>query len=304
VLEAGDQVVIEPNDTLGVHGRIGRLLAAGPRIGPEVDAPEIEDIGAETVNVVVHNKDVVGHTLTDVARDAGHGLFLNAMFRGGVQIPFGADTEVRRGDVLRVTGSPWRIKLLEKHVGRVVRPSLATDVVTLALALALGGLIGAITIPLGHIKLTVGSAVGLLLVGILLASLRTHNPALGGPFPEPARQLLEDLGLNIFIAILGLNSGAGVIRAIQAGALGPIVIGCLVVGFVPAVIAWFVGSKLMKMNDALLLGAVAGGRCNSAGMRAAQEATASNVPAISYPVTFAISNVLFTLMCYLVALLR
>jgi putative transport protein len=38
-------------------------------------------------------------------------------------------------------------------------------------------------------------------------------------------------------------------------------------------------------------------------MRTAQEASASNVPAISYPVTFAISNVLFTVLCYVIAML-
>jgi putative transport protein len=301
VLEARDDVVIQSGDTLALHGRLGRLLAAGPRIGPEVDAPQLEDLGATTVDVVVHGKEAVGHTILDVARGPGHGLFLNAMFRGGDQIPFGAETVLREGDVLRVTGSAWRIDLLEQHVGKVVRPSLATDVVTVAVALTLGGLIGLITIPLGSIRLTIGSAVGLLLVGIVLSTLRTRNPALGGPFPEPARQLLEDLGLNVFIAILGLNAGAGVLRAIGAGAVAPIVIGCLVIGFIPSIVAWFVGSAIMKMNDALLLGAIAGGRCNSAGMRAAQEATASNAPAISYPVTFAIANVIFTLMSYVMA---
>ena len=53
----------------------------------------------------------------------------------------------------------------------------------------------------------------------------------------------------------------------------------------------------------LLMGAVAGGRCNSAGMRAAQEATRSTVPAISYPVTFAISNVILTLLAYVMAII-
>jgi putative transport protein len=94
-----------------------------------------------------------------------------------------------------------------------------------------------------------------------------------------------------------------VIKAIGAGALGPILIGTFVVGFIPPIVAWLVGSYVFKMNDALLMGADAGGRCNSAGMRAAQEATGSNVPAISYPVTFAISNVLFTLLAYVMAML-
>jgi putative transport protein len=64
-----------------------------------------------------------------------------------------------------------------------------------------------------------------------------------------------------------------------------------------------VGLYVLKMNSALLLGAVAGGSCNAAGMRAGQETTASTVPAISYPVAFAISNVLFTLLAYAMALM-
>ena len=159
-----------------------------------------------------------------------------------------------------------------------------------------------ITIPLGSIRLTLGSAVGLLLVGIVLSIVRTRYPTFGGPYPEPARRLIEDLGLNVFVAIVGLNAGAGVTKAIAQGSMTPILVGTLIVGFVPALIAWAVGRRLLHMNVALLLGAVAGGRCNSAGMRAAQETTQSTVPALSYPVTFAISNVILTLLAYVMAM--
>lgn len=302
LLEPADDIVLQAHDTLALYGSIERLLRAATVIGPEVDEPALRDVGAETVDVVAHGP-FAGHTLSELAADVGHGLFLNGMFRGGNEIPKGPDTIVRRGDVLRVTGTSWRIKALEKQVGQVIRPSVSTDIVTLALGLAAGSALGAITIPLGSMKIAVGSAVGLLLVGIALSVLRTRQPGFGGPFPEPARQLLEDLGLNVFIAVLGLNAGAGVAHALSGGALTPILIGCLVVGFVPAIVAWFIGAFVFKMNDALLLGAVAGGRCNSAGMHAAQESARSNVPAISYPVTFAISNVVLTVTSYVFALL-
>jgi putative transport protein len=302
LLEPADDIVLQAHDTLALYGSIERLLRAATVIGPEVDEPALRDVGAETVDVVAHGP-FAGHTLSELAADVGHGLFLNGMFRGGNEIPKGPDTIVRRGDVLRVTGTSWRIKALEKQVGQVIRPSVSTDIVTLALGLAAGSALGAITIPLGSMKIAVGSAVGLLLVGIALSVLRTRQPGFGGPFPEPARQLLEDLGLNVFIAVLGLNAGAGVAHALSGGALAPILIGCLVVGFVPAIVAWFIGAFVFKMNDALLLGAVAGGRCNSAGMHAAQESARSNVPAISYPVTFAISNVVLTVTSYVFALL-
>jgi putative transport protein len=303
MLEPTDDMVLEANDTLALYGPIARLLNASKAIGPEVDVPELRDIERQTADVVSHRPEAVGHPLRDLASGIGHGLYLNAMFRGGAEIPHGPDTIVERGDVLRVTGGTWRLKRLEATIGKVVRPSVSTDLVTLALGLAAGTAIGAITIPIGSLKLAVGGAVGLLLVGIVLSILRTRQPGFGGPFPEQARQLLEDLGLNVFIAVLGLNAGHGVLRAIHAGAIGPILVGTAVVGFLPAILAWLLGAFVFKMNDALLLGAVAGGRCNSAGMRAGQETTHSTVPAISYPVTFALSNVVLTIMTYVFAMM-
>jgi len=301
VIEPADQTVLETHDKVTLSGEIPVLLAAGSHIGPEIYDRVGRDFRAQTVDVVIQER-AAGRTLGDLAKDAGHGLYLNAMFRGGEEIPVGPATTLQKGDVLRVTGNQWRVNNLEKEGVKMIRPSLATDIVTLALGLALGALIGTITIPLGAIHIAVGSAVGLLLVGIALSTIRTRYPLFGGPYPEPARQLIEDLGLNVFIAILGINSGAGVLKAIAQGAIGPVVIGCLVVGFVPAIVAWFVGSGPLKMNLALLMGAVAGGRCNSAGMRASQEATQSAVPAISYPVTFAISNIVFTFLSYVMVM--
>jgi putative transport protein len=302
-LEPVDDLVVQAHDTVALYGPIPRLLSAGAHLGPEVPESLPSDLGLTTVDIVTARDAPEGMTLLELARGLAHGLTLNAMFRGGHAIPFGPDTLIRRGDVLRVTGTEWRIKQLERQVGRIVRPSISTDILTLALGLALGGLLGMITLPLGAVRITVGAAVGLLLVGIGLSTLRTYNPALGGPYPEPARQLVEDIGLNVFVAILGLNSGAGVITAVQSGAITPILVGCLLVGLVPPAIAWVVGRGLLRMNAALLLGAVSGARCNSAGMRAAQETTHSTIPAISYPVTFAISNVVLTVLSYVFAML-
>jgi putative transport protein len=303
LIEARDDVILREGDTVALHGTVDRLLGVAPRLGPEVDAPALRETGPQTADVIVQSGEVAGQRLIDLARDIGHGLYLNAIFRAGDQIPKGADVVVQKGDLLRVTGSPWRIDRFGKRAGRILRPSLSTDIVTLALGLTAGALIGLITIPIGSIRLTLGSAVGLLLVGIALSTVRTRHPAFGGPFPEPARQLLEDLGLNVFVAVLGINSGIGVIRALSTGALTPIILGTLIIGFLPAIVAWIVGRRVMRLYDALLLGAVAGARCNSAGLRAAQEASHSAVPAISYPATFAITNLVFTAMSYVMAIL-
>lgn len=295
---------LQAGDIVALFGTVSRLVALGPEVGHEVDAPELLEKDRQTVDLVVTNPVIAGRTLVDLAKDVGHGVYLSAMFRGGQSLPFGPQTEVLRGDVLRLSGSRARIERLEREAGRVVRPSFRTDMVTLGIGLTLGAGLGALTVPVGSAKLALSSSVGLLLVGILLSSLRTRNPALGGPFPEPARQLLEDLGLSVFVAILGLNAGSGVMHALESGSVVPIVWGSLLIGVLPPLAAWVIGLYVLKMNVAVLLGAVAGGSCNAAGMRAGQETTDSTVPAFSYPVAFAISNVLFTLLTYAAALLE
>lgn len=304
LLELRDELEVRAHDTVALYGRIPALVEAGPRIGPEIYAAELGDRAPKTVDVIVHDDRIVGHTLRELAAGYGHGLYLNAMFRAGEPVPHGSEAIVHKGDVLRVTGTSWRIEELARQTGHIVRPSLTTDVTTLAVAAALGALLGMITIPIGSVQVTVGAAVGLLLVGMTISILRTRNPAFGGPFPEPARRLIEDLGLNVFVAVLGLNAGMGVLKALGEGAVGPILIGTLIVGFVPPILAWILGRKLFHMNEALLLGAVSGGRCSSPGMRASIEAARSSVPAISYPATFAISNIVLTLFSYLMAVLH
>jgi putative transport protein len=303
-LELTDQLRIERGDVMVVSGPLSPMVSAEQVVGPELSDPGLLAVGLETVEVVAQTDRSVGKTVGEILREGAHGFAINAMFRAGTEVPFGPDTVVRKGDVFRLTGSSRRIEEFESAIGRrVVHSSTTTDMVTLAIGVSLGALLGTIPIPLFGLKLSLGSAVGLLVVGIVLSILRTRNPAFGGPFPEPARQFVEDLGLNVFIAITALNAGAGVITAMKAGALPPIVVGTLVVGLIPPVIGWAVGQYRHKMNAGLLTGAISGARCSSPGLRVSQEDTKSSVPALSYPVTFAISNVLITLTCYLMATL-
>ena len=269
-----------------------------------MDVAELGDIGSETVDVVAQRGDAVDKTILALASDAGHGLYLNAMFRGGVQIPWGPDTVVRRGDVLRVTGSRWRIKTLEAHMGRVVRASVSTDIVTLALGVSAGSLLGALTIPIGGLKLAMGSAVGLLLVGIVLSIVRTRQPGFGRTLPRAGAAAARRSGPQRLRRRHGPERG----RRRPEGALGGRARAdpdrhASSSGSCRRSSRWLVGAYLFKMNGALLLGAVAGGRCNSAGLRAAQETSQSNVPALSYPVTFALSNVVLTVMTYVFAMI-
>ena len=104
-LEPADGLLLERDDQVTIYGQIGRLITAGPKIGPEIYERVARDVGAQTVDVVVQRKEVAGRRLADLAMDVGHGVYINGMFHAGEAVPFGPETLLRAGDVLRVTGS-------------------------------------------------------------------------------------------------------------------------------------------------------------------------------------------------------
>jgi putative transport protein len=302
LLQPTDDLILRHGDEIAVAGRVEILVERGPLIGPELPDSALRNIPTETVEVVVTKSELVGRTLEQLVRGVGHGLYLNGLFRAGDQVPASADTIVRKGDVLRVTGDAAHIAALAKSAGAISRSDVATDIVFLAVGLAVGALIGAIQVPVGRIRLSLGIGGGLLLTGLIISVWRTRRPDFGGPFPEPARRLVEDLGLNVFVAVIGLNAGARFLDALKGGTFVPLLVGALIVGLIPPIVIWVVGSYAMKINPAILLGAMAGARTNSPGMRVAQEDTDSTAPAIGFPVPFAVGTILLTMAGYVLSL--
>jgi len=137
--------------------------------------------------------------------------------------------------------------------------------------------------------------------GIIFGWLKTRHPAFGGPISEGGRRLLEEMGLNVFTSVLAINSGAAVYQVLTQGPVWSLIVGCLIVSAVPALIAWWIGRHVLHLNEALLMGAIAGARQNTSSMQSAQEQTKSAVPGIGYPVPLAITTLALSVVAYFLA---
>jgi putative transport protein len=200
-----------------------------------------------------------------------------------------------------VTGTDPHIAELGARVGQVVRGSHASDVLTLALGLLTGAVIGAIPVPIFGVSITFGAA-AVLMTGIAFGWLKTRHPAFGGPISEGARSLMEEMGLNVFTSALAINSGLAVYQVATGGPLWQLLVASQVVSLLPELVAWWVGRHVLQLNPALLMGAVAGARQNTTSMRAAQKESRSAVPGIGYPVPLAITTIALSIVGYFLAL--
>jgi putative transport protein len=214
----------------------------------------------------------------------------------------GADTLLKRFDVLYVSGLRGTIQAVADKVGKVARPSTSTDLLTLSLGMVLGLLIGKISVPVGDFSVGLGNAGGLLLSGIFVSSAVSRLRFFGST-PNAARNILEDLGLVTFIAIVGINAGATLLEQLTGAIAVKIFLAGFIASTIPPFVTWAIGYHFFKVNPAVLMGGVAGSRSHSGPAREAAKEIDSSVPWVGFPVGYAVSGVLYTVFGYFAMLL-
>ena len=297
-LGAGDNIVLQKGDVVALGGRLEAMTDNMGLIGPEVPDAKVLNIPIDQAEILLTNKEFVGKELKDLRTTELAGtIALHHIERAGETIPMGLNTKLERFDVLFVGGVKASIDRAAALLGKVARPSTSTDLLTLSLGMILGFLIGAITFPIAGSNVGLGNAGGLLVSGVIVSSMVSRLRFFGST-PNAARNILEDLGLIVFIAIVGINAGAGLISQLTGAVALKIFIAGFIVCTVPPILVWAIGYHWMKINPAILMGGVAGARSHSGPAREAAVEIQSSVPWIGFPVGYAVSGVLLTVAGY------
>jgi putative transport protein len=297
-LGADADLKLQLGDVVALGGKLEDLTANIGLIGPEVPDAKALNIPLDQAEILVTEKSVDGKALKDFRNEDFAGqLQVTKIERSGEPIPLGADTELKRLDLVYVTGLKGAVNKLATLFGRVARPSTSTDLLTLAVGMVIGLLIGGINVPIGSFKVGLGNAGGLLLSGIFVSSIVSRLRFFGST-PNAARNILEDLGLVAFIAIVGINAGATLLAQLTGAIAVKIFIAGFVASTIPPFVTWAIGYHFFKINPAVLMGGVAGSRSHSGPAREASKEIDSSVPWVGFPVGYAISGVLYTVFGY------
>jgi putative transport protein len=305
VIDAADNPKLEMGDVIGVRGQYAGLIARGEKIvGAEIDEPRVREVEIEVADVHVGKTEHAGKTIKELGQEIGFGLYLKALFRQGAPIPHLPKTIIEAGDVVRLVGPAYCVNMAAKKLGgKPLMEGTITETVYLAMAMVIGYLVGHFSVTLGGIPFALGTSAGCMVAGILFSWWRTRNPAFGGPMSEGARSFMQDIGLNLFIAVLAANVGPKILDSFKGTAVIWIAVLGLLGALVPPILAWIYGLYFRKMNPAILQGAVAGARNHTASMKAAQEICQSDIPAVGYPVPYAITSALVLVLGYLAMVL-
>ena len=205
-------------------------------------------------------------------------------------------------DIISVVGLKSAVNELGEMWGRIARTNTSTDLLTLAAGMILGFLIGRIEFPAFGAKIGLGNAGGLLLSGVIVSSIVSRLRFFGNT-PNAARNVLEDLGLVVFVSIVGINAGAGLLAQLTGALALKIFLAGFIACTIPPFIVWAIGFHIFKINPAVLMGGVAGARSHSGPCREAAVEIQSTVPWIGFPVAYAVSGILLTVFGYFAMIL-
>ncbi len=294
--EASAETVIREGDVLAVAGRRDVLVALLGAGATEVEDPELLAVPIEGVDVFVSNKAVDGKTLIELSEMAEtRGVFLRKITRGATatSIPILPNTTVQRGDLLTIVGRTQDTTTATKLLGVADRATDVSDVAFIGAAIVIGGLIGSLVLNLGGVPLTLSTAGGALIAGIIGGWLRSVRPTFGR-IPTPTIWFMNSVGLNIFIAIVGISAGPGFVDGLRTQGVGLFLWGA-VATTVPLILGMFVAKYLFRFHDALTLGIVSGSRTTTASLGLVCDQAKSQVPALGYTVTYAVGNTLLTI---------
>jgi putative transport protein len=293
IVPADRDMVIQVGNVLAVAGPREALLEKEANLGDEVEDRELLDFAVEVVDVVITNKALDGKTLQQIADDSeqhGRNVFLRKLVRQGQEMPFTAGTKVNRGDVLQIVGPKSDVARAITMLGYADRATEKTDVVFMGFGIVAGALLGAISIVVGGVPLSLSTSGGALIAGLICGYLRSTRRTFGR-IPEGALWAFNNMGLTIFIAVVGISTGPAFVAGLKQAGLSLFMWGIFVT-LMPFIVGIFVGKYVFKFHPGILLGACAGARTTTAALGAVQDVAKSKVPALGYTVTYAVGNTL------------
>lgn len=295
IAEVSPDLTVRLGDEIILSGRHEFIIQDESWIGPEIDDAKLLSFPVEKTKVMVMKK-AAGMTVDQLrAKPFMYGVMIQSITRqGGIDIPVLAQTKLMQGDMLTIEGLPQEVRLAAPAIGNEEHPTTVTDMVFVSLAIVIGAIVGALTLKIGKVPVSLSTSGGALIAGLFFGWLRTKRPSVG-IIPDSSLWLMNNLGLNMFIAVIGIQSGPTFISGIKEVGVMLFVMG-IVATSLPLLISIFLGAKVFKFHPAMNLGCCAGARTTTASLGAITSSLNSSLPAMGYTVTYAIGNTLLILM--------
>ncbi|HCA7957871.1 TPA: putative transporter [Escherichia coli] len=254
------ETVIQLGDLLHLVGQPADLHNAQLVIGQEVDTSlSTKGTDLRVERVVVTNENVLGKLIRDLHFKERYDVVISRLNRAGVELVASSDISLQFGDILNLVGRPSAIDAVANVLGNAQQKLQQVQMLPVFIGIGLGVLLGSIPVfvPGFPAALKLGLAGGPLIMALILGRIGSIGK-LYWFMPPSANLALRELGIVLFLSVVGLKSGGDFIHTLVDGeGLSWIGYGALITA-VPLITVGILARMLAKMNYLTMCGMLAG----------------------------------------------
>ena len=312
-LKRGELVIVPKADTDVQLGDILHLVG-NPEglkkmhliIGEEVDIP-VASLSGEirSERVVVTNEKVLGKKIRHLGIHQKYGVVISRLNRAGVELVPTAHTTLQFGDVLHMVGKTDILNQAISVIGNAKQKLLQVQMLPVFIGIGLGVLLGSIPfyIPGFPVALKLGLAGGPLVVALILARIGSIGK-LYWFMPPSANLALREIGIVLFLAVVGLKSGGSFVDTLTNGSGLEWMGYGIFITLIPLMIVGIIARLYAKLNYLSLCGLLAGSMTDPPALAFANELKeGSGAASLSYATVYPLTMFLRIISPQLLAIL-
>lgn len=283
---------IQPGMIVCLTGTEEALDAAEEFLGEETAVDlAYYDTTSGLRRMFVSNPNVVGISLGKLGLQRRYGILITRIRRGDMDVVATDDSRLELGDRVRVITSRENLGKAARILGDSYKSLSEIDLLTFAVGVTLGLLVGNIPIPIpGGGVLELGSAGGPLIVGLILGALGRTGPIVWR-IPYSSNLTIRQFGITLFLAGIGANAGADFLNAITNPSSLMVILGGAIITFILTVLITLIVYKGFKLPYGETMGVVAGIFTQPATLGYANDQTDNDLPNTGYSTVYPMAMV-------------
>lgn len=281
----GAETILHQNDVVRVVGTDNMLRQAQLLIGPRVDVDLDFNSGLLKKKILLSRPDVAGKTLRALNLGHVYGVRISRITRNGFDLPAAPSVRLRHGDILHAVGHAEALQNVRAVLGDNVRALYRINAMTMLAGLFCGLLLGALPLFVPGLGIvTLGPTGGVLVAGLTFGALRQIGPVIT-EMPETGIVMVRDLGLVLFLAVVGTRAGTTMLPMLQQYGW-PLVLGGAILTLTTISVGVIVSLRVLRIPFLRTLGVVSGGMTSTPGLDAAQALSPTSYAATAYATVY------------------
>lgn len=240
-----------------------------------------------SARILITKPELNGVKLGSLRLRNSYGINITRVNRAGIDLFASPSLHLQLGDKLTIVGERRAIENVSPILGNEAKRLNTPNLFAIFTGIVLGLILGSIpfAIPGMSVPVKLGIAGGPIIVGLFMGAFgpRFH---LSTYTTRSANLMLQQLGLTIYLAGLGLSAGAGFFETVFTSEGLKWLFISLMLAIIPMLVMGIISAKLFKLDYAGNVGMLCGGMANPIALNYANSTVDSDEPAVAYATVY------------------